>query len=127
MDETRKQLVVDTLQLWASREEQMEYRRSVPIADVSAEMFCFWNDVFWPDDPKLRAEFSETEWAALLRFDSIFDRVCRLLTHDPLPPIEQFVQSPHWLQLSRAAARALQILVPAHDNVASQITAQDGV
>jgi hypothetical protein len=30
-------------------------------------LFCFWDDVFWPDDPKLRAEFSESEWAAPLR------------------------------------------------------------
>ena len=96
----------------------MEYRRRVPIADVSAELFCFWDDAFWPDDAKLRGEFSESEWTALLRFHSVFERVCRLFPHDPLPPIEQFVQSPHWLQLSRAAARALQVFVPAHDNVA---------
>ena len=118
MAETPKQRVVETLQLLASREEQMEYRRRVPIADVSAELFCFWDDAFSRDDTKLRAEFSESEWTALLRFHSVFERVCALLPHHPLPPIEQFVQSPHWLQLSRAAARALQAFVPAHDNVA---------
>src|SRR5437588_12191939 len=109
MAETPKQRVVETLQLLASRDEQMEYRRRVAIADVPAELFCSWDDVFWPGDAKLRIEFSESEWAALLRFHSIFERVCRLLPHDPLPPIEQFVESPHWLQLSRAASRALQV------------------
>jgi len=108
MGDTPKQRIVETLKLLASRDEQMEYRRRVPIANVSAELFCFWDDVFWPDDAKLRAEFSESEWTALLRFHSVFERVGRLLPHHPLPPIEQFVQSPHWLQLSRAAARALQ-------------------
>jgi len=118
MAETPKQRVVETLQFLASKDEQLEYRRRVPIADVSAELFCFWRDVFWPDDAKLRAEFSEGEWTALLRFHSVFERVCALLPHHPLPPIEQFFQSPHWLQLSRAATRALQVFVPAHDNVA---------
>lgn len=108
MGETRKQRVIEVLQLLASKDEQMEYRRRVPIADVAGELFCFWDDVFWPDDKGLRAEFSDMEWTALLRFHSVFERVGRLLPHHPLPPIEQFFQSPHWLQLSTAAARALQ-------------------
>jgi len=106
---TPKQRVVETLQLLASRDEQMEYRRRVPIADVSAELFCLWDEAFSRDDAKLRAMFSESEWTALLRFHSVFERVCSLLPHHPMPPIEQFVQSPHWLQLSKAAARALQV------------------
>jgi len=100
--------ILEVLRLLASREAQLEYRRTVPIADVSAELFCMWDEAFWPDDAALRAEFSESEWSALQRFHSVFERVCRLLPHHPLPPIEEFVQSPHWLQLSRAAARALQ-------------------
>jgi len=103
-----KDRVLETLRLLASRDAQLEYRRTVPIADVSAELFCMWDDVFWPDDAALRAEFSESEWSALLRFHSVFERVGRLLPHHPLPPIEEFVQSPHWLQLSGAAARALE-------------------
>ena len=103
-----KQGIIETLRLLASREAQLEYRRTVPIADVSAELFCMWDEVFWPDDAALRAEISQSEWTALQRFHSIFERVSGLLPHQPLPPIEQFVQSPHWLQLSKAAARALQ-------------------
>ena len=119
MAETPKQRVVETLQLLASRDEHMEYHRRVPIADVSGELFCFWDDVFWPDDAKLRGEFSDNEWTALLRFHAVFERVSSLLTHHPLPPFEQFVHSPHWLQLSKAAARALQVFVPTQDNIAS--------
>jgi hypothetical protein len=113
MTQTKRDLknrVLEILRLWASREEQFEYHRSVPIADVSAELFCMWDDVFWSDDTALRAEFSERDWNALMRFHSVFERVGRLLPHQPLPPIEQFVESPHWLQVSRAAARALQVI-----------------
>jgi hypothetical protein len=105
-----KQGILDTLRLWASREAQLEYRRTVPIADVSAELFCMWDEVFWLDDTALRAEFSETAWSALQRFHSIFERVGSLLPHHPLPPIEEFILSPHWLQISRAAARALRTI-----------------
>src|SRR4051794_9587958 len=84
MTETPKQRGIETLQLLMSKAEQLEYRRSCPMADVSAELFC--DDVFWPDDAKLRTEFSDYEWTALLRFHSIFERVCRLLPNDPLPP-----------------------------------------
>lgn len=112
-ERTKRNILVDTLRLLASREEQFEYRRTVPIADVSAELFCMWADVFWPGDQKLQAEFSETDWIALQRFHSVFERVSRLQSHHPLPPIEEFVHSPHWLQLSRAAARALEVIGPA--------------
>ena len=106
--ESSRQRIIETLQLLASKDEQLEYRRRVPIADVSAELVCCWDDVFWPDDKNLRTEFSE--WSALLRFHSVFERVCRVLPHHPLPPIEQFIESPHWLLLSRAAARALNAI-----------------
>ncbi len=105
-----KQGILEMLRLWASLDAQLEYRRRVPIADVSAELFCMWDEVFWPDDAALRAEFSETEWRALRRFHSVFERVLHLIPHHPLPPIEEFVQSLHWLQVSRAAARALKII-----------------
>jgi hypothetical protein len=105
-----KQGVLKSLQLLASREAQLEYQRGVPIADVSAELFCMWDEAFWPADVALRAEFSSGEWTALLRFHSVFERVSGLLPHQPLPPIDHFVESPHWLQLSRAASRALRSL-----------------
>jgi hypothetical protein len=105
-----KQSTIEVLQLWSSRDEQLEYKRTVPIADVSAELFCMWSEVFWPSDAELRAEFTETEWAALQRFHSVFERTLCLLPHHPLPPIEEFILSPHWLILSRAAERALAFL-----------------
>ena len=109
-DFTHRQRIIDALQLLASRDEQLAYQSSVPLADVSAELFCAWDDVFSPRHDL--AEFSSEEQAALLAFHDVFERVSRLLPHTPLPPIREFVQSPHWLQLSRAAARTLCILHP---------------
>ena len=33
-------LVIDALELISSKELQLKYQRDVPIADVSAELFC---------------------------------------------------------------------------------------
>lgn len=107
-ERTLRQSVIHELSMWASREEQLEYAQNVPIAQHSVEMFCGWDEVFWPDHIELRAEFSETEWAALLRFHSVFERVSSLLPFRSLPSIQEFVRSPQWLLLSRAAARALR-------------------
>ena len=103
-----REQIMETLQLLASRDEQLAYKTAVPIADVSAELLCSWDEVF-----SLRhdiSEFSGDEQSALLSFHDVFQRVSRLLPHHPLPPIEEFVHSPHWLQLSRAASRTLQAL-----------------
>jgi hypothetical protein len=67
-------------------------------------------------DSELRAEFSDHEWTALQRFNSVFERVVRLLPHHQLPPIEEFIHSPQWLQLSKAAAKALSSLHSANGN-----------
>jgi len=103
--------IIEVLRLLASREEQLEYKRRVPIAHVSAELFCSWDEVFWPDDKNLRAAFSSEELDALMKFHSLFDRVCHLLPQQ-LPPIQEFMNSPHWLRLSRGAAQALQLFEP---------------
>ncbi len=45
MDLTRK-LVFGVIDLWASKENQFEYQKNVPIAQVSAELFCQWEDYY---------------------------------------------------------------------------------
>ncbi len=105
----RRHEVIETLEMLSSAEKQLEYQRTVPIAQVSAELFCLWDEAFWAEDASLRAAFDPMEWQALLRFDSVFERVSRLLPHK-LPPIEEFINLPLWLRLSRAANRALATL-----------------
>ncbi len=38
--QTIRRKVLEELHLLASREEQLEYQRNVPIAHVTAELFC---------------------------------------------------------------------------------------
>jgi len=107
-DRTR---VLSALALLASDEAQLKYQQRVPLAHVSAELLCLWDEAFWANDSQLRGAFSEPEWEALLRFNSVFDRVTSILPAD-LAPIHEFQRSQHWLRLSRAAARALAEMAP---------------
>lgn len=101
--------VIDALRLLASVSAQLRYQREVPFADVSAELFCQWfDDCFWPDDPRLQALFNADEWSALLAFHRVFDEVSAPLP-SPLPRVEQLVELPEWQSVVSAAADTLKV------------------
>ena len=56
------------LELAASPEEQRAYARRVPIAQVVAEVFETWTDIYHPDVPTFTVAFDEAERAALARY-----------------------------------------------------------
>ena len=100
--------VLEILRLLASPEAQLDYQRRVPIAHVSAELFCQWaDDTFSADDSRLQALFSPPEWAALLAFNTCFESIAARAP-EPLPPIAEFVQHPLARELARAARDALR-------------------
>ena len=101
----------DTLRLISSEREQLDYQSKVPIAHVSAELFCSWESCY--QDVKSRdwyqGTFSKIELAALKRFDVIFEQVCSETEQD-VPYITEFIQTKQWLTLSKAAKLALSEL-----------------
>ena len=100
--------VVHVLRLLAAPDAQLDYQRRVPVAQVTAELFCQWaNDVFWPDDPRLRSLFSDAEWMALVTFNTCFESISAR-AREPLPPIGEFVQHPLGRELADAARDALR-------------------
>ncbi len=106
-----RQDIIETLQLISSRDEQLDYQRRVPIAHVSAELFCHWADGVYNDGKYLKEEwcrpiFSTIELQSMAEFDEVLNQVADAsLT---LPPIQQFVLTPEWAKLSEAAATALR-------------------
>jgi len=101
----------DTLRLISSESEQLDYQSKVPIAHVSAELFCSWESCY--QDVKNRdwyqGTFSKIELAALKRFDVTFEQVCSETDQD-VPYITEFIQTKQWLTLSKAAKLALSEL-----------------
>jgi len=102
--------IIETLQLISSRDEQLEYQRQVPMAHVSAEIFCHWGDCCYRNGKHLEEEwcrpiFSPLEREAMANFNDVLNQISGAL---PEPPwIEQFVLMPEWARLSEAAATAL--------------------
>jgi hypothetical protein len=100
--------ILDALRLISSREAQLEYQRQVPIADVVGEIFCCWaDDSFSPNDTSLRALFTDSEWAALIAFDSRFEAVYAQMPRRHIG-IEEFVTDPLSQELANAAKDALR-------------------
>lgn len=106
----RKNLL-ETLELISSKKDQLEYQRSVPVADVSAELFCWWEgDYQVPKEQDWYKEaFSKEELEILAEFDGVIENVAEK-TPQQLPDIEEFVSTTEWQELSSAAATALNNL-----------------
>src|SRR5436190_14097080 len=65
--------IIDLLRLLADADAQLEYERSVPIANVPAELFCMWaDDQYHPDSDLFRAAFAPDEVEVLAIFDEQF-------------------------------------------------------
>ena len=104
-----RQSVIDVLEILASPDEQLEYQRNVPIADVPAELLCMWfDDSFRPNDTRLAALFTSDEWNGLLAFHNRYDHLSSRLPDD-LPPISELVTLPIWQEVVRAAAATLTL------------------
>lgn len=108
---TYRNSVFETLRLIASKDEQLEYQKRVPIAAVSGELFNLWESFYqevrhadWFIDA-----FSQNEMAILVEFDYILEQVSANTPTFP-PFIEEFVHSEEWRMLAEGAQTALKKL-----------------
>lgn len=111
LGQTMRRNVISELHLMASREEQLKYQRDVPIAFVTAELFCLWDESFqseWMEEDYYLGAFSIQELQALREFDDVVEDVLSQLSED-LPSIEKFVLTPQSQQLAQAATKTLSI------------------
>lgn len=103
-----RQNLLDVLDLWASKESQLEYQRNVPIAQVSAELFCQWADDFYhPDSTHFKMAFDEREKGLLAEFDKVLNDISDKAPTD-LPYITEFVKTNEWLVINQAAVETLK-------------------
>jgi hypothetical protein len=106
----RKQ-TFDTLELIASKPKQLDYQNRVPIAQVSAELFCWWQECYQDvkDRDWYQGAFTQTEFTTLKNFDLVFEQVCAE-TEQKVPYITDFVHTKQWRKLTKAAKLALSDL-----------------
>jgi hypothetical protein len=100
-------MVLDWLDLLGSAQEQLDYQRSVPIANVSAELFCVWFDdlVCYFEE----GVFTEAELDPLRTFTKELDSVGQQLGATP-PDIRDLVQLPSWLRIMAMAVETAEAI-----------------
>ncbi len=111
--QTMRRNVREELHLLASREKQLEYQRNVPIAFVTAELFCMWEECFrpeWVKDDWFWMAFSSQETQETQALETLNDVVEVVLSKiDKNPPsIEEFILTAESEELAQASAMALK-------------------
>lgn len=96
---------MEALALATSKELQLVYQDLVPIADVTSEIYCRWDD-FYTDSPELRSVFTEQEFEALREFHKVFLHICEVDSSDAR--IQDYIGTEYWLMYKDAANRALK-------------------
>lgn len=100
------ELVLNTvIQLKRTLEVEL-YQKAVPIADVSAEIFCLWEDSYCIDGELFQAGFSRSELNALKEFNLKFEKVCDE-SPENVPHIKQVISTSYWLIYNQAGCKAL--------------------
>ena len=81
--------------MWASKDSQIDYQKNVPIAQVTAELFCQWEDFYIPDSKDFKQFFSKEELKLLSEFDKALNDTIDM-TPENLPVIEKFIETTEW-------------------------------
>ena len=72
--EPDRAFTIQTIQLIADLDAQVQYKRDVPIADVPSELVCSWfDDVYHPEYEKYCAAFTQEELDVLSEFNAFYD------------------------------------------------------
>lgn len=102
---TRKN-ILDVLQLWASKEEQIEYQENFPNAEISKELFAQWNDFYTPDSDVLTDAFNPQELKLLKEFDK--ELIKRSYNLDSIPTdIKKYIETDDWKTINSLAKKIL--------------------
>lgn len=98
--------ILENLELWGSKDKLFEYQKNVPIAQVSAELFCQWDETYHPNDKYFLKAFNEKERIILANFDRIVNEIAKETPND-LPDIVDFVETQGWRTLNELATKTL--------------------
>ncbi len=92
------------LEVIASKEDQVDYDKKVPVANVPAELVCMWfDDSYHPNSSQYKEAFSIEEQEILSKFNSFFDaRVDRLPKN-----LAELQVDPQWNEIVNAAQEVL--------------------
>ena len=100
--EVMRKNIFEIIELWSSKDKQLDYQDSVPIADVSSELFCQWADSYTPEFIDFREAFNTVELGLLSEFDKELNIISEK-TPNRLPEIREFIETEEWKTLNDKA------------------------
>lgn len=107
--ELTRQSVYSVIELWSSKESQLDYQGNVSVANVSAELYLQWEDFYFPDSDDFKQSFSKLELEILAEFDKTLNSSIDL-TPENLPPIEDFIKTDEWRMMHNKAKEIKETL-----------------
>lgn len=97
--------IINTLQLLASVEAQLEYQQRAAGINVAYEVVNQWFcDFYHPGAPEFEVEFSPQELASLAEFSRFYDERADLLPGS----LTELLECPAWQEVVKSAEAVLQ-------------------
>jgi hypothetical protein len=100
--ELTRQNIFGVIDLWTSEKSQLDYQKEVPIAQVSSELFCQWEEFYYPDSNDFKQVFDKNELEMLADFDKALNDTAYKVSDNP-PPIEEFIKTQEWIDMNKKA------------------------
>jgi len=94
--------VLGVIDLWTSEKCQLDYQKDVPIAQVSSELFCQWEDFYYPDSSDFKQAFDKDELEILAEFDKALNETADKTPENTLP-IEEYIKTKEWIDMNKKA------------------------
>ncbi len=107
--EMSRHSIIDTLDLWASEEKQLEYKKTESEANLTDELFQQWKTVYRIDNKIIGEAFNNLETELLKTFNksiAISDEKFR----NDFPDINEFQNTNDWKVLNQLAKEIIKEL-----------------
>ncbi len=104
-----RESIISLLELWSSKEQQLDYKNAYPELNVAEELIMQWNDSYTPDLPDFASSFRPKELKALALFNVEIKRY--FTEHESaIPDYSIFVTTNAWSKMNAIAVEVLKEL-----------------
>ena len=107
--ELTRDSIFSLINLWASKDQQLDFHRKSPELNISEELFYQWKDSYTTDSEDFKDSFQVKELNLLALFDmeltKIFNRI-----NPNIPDFNDFVETEDWRRLNSIAKEILNEL-----------------
>lgn len=104
--ELTRENIISVLQLWTSKEKQLEYQKSFQESQVSYDLFEQWNDFYTPKAEVMKQAFDKNELHLLEKFDKKITEKAKDLNNS-IPDLNEFIETSEWRELNILSKKIL--------------------